>query len=38
MDKNGLVLLPFSAILTNLILFVFHVSNTTVLLFIVKPL
>jgi len=31
------VLLPFSAILTNLILFVFHVSSTTVLLFTVKP-
>ena len=32
------VLLPFSAIPTNLILFVFHVSNTTGLLFTVKPL
>jgi len=31
------VLLPFSAILTNLILFIFHVPNTTVLLFTVKP-
>ena len=33
----SIVLLPFSAILTNLILFVFHVPNTTVLLFTVKP-
>ena len=31
------VLLPFSAILSNLILFIFHVPNTTVLLFTVKP-
>jgi len=28
----SIVLLPFSAILTNLILFIFHVPNTTVLL------
>jgi len=34
----SIVFLPFSAILTNLILFVFHVSNTTGLLFTVKPL
>jgi len=35
----SVVLLPFSAILTNLILFIFHVVNTytTVLLFTVKP-
>jgi len=33
----SIVLLPFSAILTNLILFIFHVLNTTVLLFTVKP-
>ena len=33
----SIVLLPFSAILTNLILFIFHVPNTTVLLFTVKP-
>ena len=31
------VLLPFSAILINFILFIFHVPNTTVLLFTVKP-
>jgi len=29
--------LPFSAILTNLILLIFHVPNTNVLLFTVKP-
>ena len=34
---HSIVLLPFSAILTNLILFIFHVPNTTVLLFTVKP-
>jgi len=34
---RSIVLLPFSAILTNLILFIFHVPNTTVLLFTVKP-
>jgi len=33
----SIVLLPFLAILTNIILFAFHVSNTTVLLFFVKP-
>ena len=33
----SIVLLPFSAILTNLILFIFHVPNTSVLLFTVKP-
>ena len=33
----SIVLLPFSAILTNLILFIFHIPNTTVLLFTVKP-
>ena len=33
----SIVLLPFSAILTNLILFIFHVPNTAVLLFTVKP-
>jgi len=33
----SIVLLPFSAILTNLILFLFHVPNTTVLMFTVKP-
>jgi len=32
----SIVLLPFSAILTNFILFIFHVPNTTVLLFTVK--
>jgi len=32
----SIVLLYFSAILTNLILFVFHVPNTTVLLLTVK--
>jgi len=35
--QYSIVLLPFSAVLTNLILFVFHVSSTTVLLFLVKP-
>jgi len=34
----SIVLLPFSAILANLILFVFHVSNTTGLLLTVKPI
>jgi len=29
----SIVLLPFSATLTNLILFIFHVPNTAVLLF-----
>jgi len=33
----SIVLLPFSAILPNLILFIFHVPNTTVLTFTVKP-
>jgi len=33
----SIVLLPFSAILTNRILFIFHVHNTTILLFTVKP-
>jgi len=33
----SVVFLPFSAILTNLILFNFHVRNTTVSLFIVTP-
>ena len=33
----SIVLHPFSAILTNLSLFIFHVPNTTVLLFTVKP-
>jgi len=33
----SIVLLSFSAILTNLILFIFRVPNTTVLLFTVKP-
>ena len=33
----SIVLLPFSAILTNLILFIFHVPNTTAWLFTVKP-
>jgi len=33
----SIVLLPFSVILTNLILFIFHVPNTTALLFTVKP-
>jgi len=32
----SIVLLPFSAILTNPILFIFHVPSTTVLLFTVK--
>jgi len=32
----SIVLLPFSAILTNLILFIFHIPNTTVLLSTVK--
>jgi len=32
----SIVLLPFSAILTNLILFIFHVPNATVLLLTVK--
>jgi len=32
----SIVLLPSSAILTNLTLFIFHVSNTTVSLFTVK--
>jgi len=35
--RCSIVLLPFSAILTNLILFVFYVSNTTGLLLIIKP-
>jgi len=34
----SIVLIPSSAILTNLTLFIFHVPNTTVLLFTVKPL
>ena len=34
---RSIVLLPFSAILTNLILLIFYVPNTTVLLFTVKP-
>jgi len=34
---RSVVLLPFSAILTDLILFIFHVLNTTVSLFTVKP-
>jgi len=33
----SIVLLPFSAILTNLTLFIFHVPNANVLLFTVKP-
>ena len=33
----SIVLLPSSAILTNLTLFIFHVLNTTVSLFTVKP-
>jgi len=33
----SIVLLPSSAILTNLTLFIFHVPNTTVSLFTVKP-
>ena len=33
----SIVLLPFSAILNNLISFIFHVPNTTVLRFTVKP-
>ena len=34
---GSVILLPFSAIVTNFILFIFHVPNTTVLLFTVKP-
>jgi len=34
---GSVVFLPSSAILTNLTLFIFHVPNTTVLLFTVKP-
>jgi len=33
----SIVLLPSSAILTNLTLYIFHIPNTTVLLFTVKP-
>jgi len=33
----SIVLLPSSAILTNLTLFIFHVPNTTMSLFTVKP-
>jgi len=35
--SRPIVLLPFSAILIILILFIFHIPNTTVLLFTVKP-
>jgi len=33
----SIVLLPFLTILTNLTLFIFHVLNTTLMLFTVKP-
>jgi len=36
-SRCSIVLLPSSAILTNLILFIFHVPNSTVFLFTVEP-